>query len=116
MQLKKELINKKAILLGLHRSNHNTDMSVDEFAPKDLIDRSDFEEAWFNKERLSIHWKAELIQIDNSLSRMDSGTFGICENCDSEIPLKRLRVRPDATLCLQCQESFERESRSQVLH
>jgi DnaK suppressor protein len=40
---------------------------------------------------------------------MDKGTFGLCEECDAEIPVKRLRVRPDATLCLYCQETAEKE-------
>lgn len=107
-QLKNELISKKQALTQLQHSN-NQQQTEEERDLKDLVDRSDAEEAWFNKERMNQHWKHELIQIDNALHRIESGTFGICEECESEIPVKRLRVRPDATLCLNCQEALEKE-------
>lgn len=94
--------------MNLHLSNKKIEMDVEE-APKDSMDRSDIEESWFAKERLSQHWKTELSQIDNALVRIEQGTFGVCEECDEEIPVKRLRVRPDAAYCLMCQETAERE-------
>ena len=109
LQLKSELLNKKAMLLNLQALNKQAAVE-DESLMKDMVDRSDSEEAWFAKERMSRHWKGELHQIEISLQRIDAGTFGICEECDDEIPVKRLRVRPDATLCLKCQEAHEKES------
>jgi DnaK suppressor protein len=105
--LKKELTDKKDSLNSLQSQTRNT--NGDETDLKDAIDRSDAEEAWFNKERMSQHWKLELNRINHALHRIEAGTFGICEECDDEIPLKRLRVRPDAALCLNCQETNERE-------
>ena len=48
-------------------------------------------------------------RINLALNRIEAGTFGICADCEEEIPLKRLSVRPDAALCLNCQETNERE-------
>jgi DnaK suppressor protein len=107
-QLKTELLDKKTMILGLQSQNKKSDME-EESALRDAVDRSDIEEAWFTKERMSQHWKLELIQIESALNRMEKGNFGICEECDSEIPIRRLRVRPDATLCLYCQEAMEKE-------
>ena len=107
-QLKSELLEKKNTLTQLQLQNKFTDTERDA-ALTDVMDRSEIEESWFNKERMSQHWKLELIQIDSALQRIESGTFGKCEECDEEIPIKRLRVRPDATLCLNCQESAEKE-------
>lgn len=107
-QLKIELLAKKDTLMNLQAQNNKMDLEQDA-ALKDAIDRSDAEEAWFTKERMSQHWKLELNQIETALGKMDNGSFGTCEECDSEIPVKRLRVRPDATLCLFCQESLEKE-------
>lgn len=107
-QLKSELMTKKSTLLGLQIQNNKADL--DDEAQKDSIDRSDVEEAWFTKERMSQHWKLELIQIEAALHKMEKGSFGICEECDAEIPVRRLRVRPDATLCLYCQEAMEKET------
>lgn len=79
---------------------------------KDLADRSDIEGAWAERERMEIHIVQELKHISQALTRMDQGTFGVCAECDEDIPVKRLRVRPDATLCLNCQETSERDSSS----
>jgi DnaK suppressor protein len=106
---KKELALKKDQLKALQSQTRKNEVEKDADL-KDVIDRSDAEEAWFAKERMNQHWQLELLRIDNALNRIDSGNFGFCADCDEEIPLKRLRVRPDATLCLNCQESNEKES------
>jgi DnaK suppressor protein len=106
--LKKELVEKKESLSTLQSQTRKLDNDSDTEL-KDVVDRSDAEEAWFTKERMSQHWKLELSRINSALHRIELGTFGICEECDDEIPLKRLRVRPDAALCLNCQETNERE-------
>ena len=111
--LKKELIEKRESLRSMQTETRKVD-GESESALKDMVDRSDAEEAWFTKERMNQHWKLELSRIDKALHRMEAGTFGICEDCDDSIPLKRLRVRPDANLCLNCQESSERESSHMV--
>jgi DnaK suppressor protein len=110
-QLKSELLAKKKTILNLQALNKTSPLE-DEHSIKDVIDRSDVEGEWFTKERMSQHWKTELAQINVSLQRIESGTFGICQECDAGIPVKRLRVRPDATLCLDCQEIFEKENGS----
>lgn len=107
--LKDELLVKKTSLNNLHSQTRKTD-NESESEMKDVADRSDAEESWFTKERMNQHWKLELARIDHALSRIETGTFGICEECEEEIPLKRLRVRPDAALCLNCQETNEREA------
>ena len=107
-QLKTELLSKKSMLIGLQTQNKKPN-AEEENTLTDAVDRSDVEEAWFTKERMSQHWKLELIQIEAALQKMDQGAFGICAECDDEIPVKRLRVRPDATLCLNCQETMEKE-------
>ncbi len=108
-QLKKELIDKRQSLQSMQTETRKVDQES-ESSLKDVVDRSDAEEAWFTKERLSQHWKLELTRIEKALHRIELGNFGVCEDCDDQIPLKRLRVRPDATLCLNCQEANEREA------
>jgi DnaK suppressor protein len=48
-------------------------------------------------------------KIKDALVRLEDGTFGICEECGSEIPEKRLQVRPIARLCIRCKEREEME-------
>jgi len=54
--------------------------------------------------------EAEICDIDAALEKIDSGTFGICENCDRPISRNRLRALPFARLCLRCKEAEERQS------
>ena len=34
-----------------------------------------------------------------------------CKSCDTEIEAKRLRAKPDATLCIECASEAERSGR-----
>lgn len=49
--------------------------------------------------------------IDAALRSMERGQYGTCERCSNEIEPARLEVKPDATLCLKCQEEVERLAR-----
>ena len=53
--------------------------------------------------------RKELLAIDQALSRISHVKFGICEDCDEEIPTKRLLAVPEARLCTRCQTIRERE-------
>ena len=49
-----------------------------------------------------------LEKINLALSRLDDGTYGICAECEGEIPLERLEAKPAVSLCTACQEAKER--------
>jgi len=53
-----------------------------------------------------------LKKIEEALARMSSGTYGICERCDGNIPYKRLKARPVTTLCIECKTLQEQEERA----
>lgn len=56
-----------------------------------------------------------LSKIDEALARIDEGTYGICEDCDEEIGLKRLEARPVTTLCIDCKTIQEKKEKSKGL-
>jgi len=41
-------------------------------------------------------------KIDETIVKINSGDYGYCDSCGIEIGLKRLEVRPTATLCIDC--------------
>ncbi|HEX9039101.1 MAG TPA: TraR/DksA C4-type zinc finger protein [Ktedonobacterales bacterium] len=47
-------------------------------------------------------------QIAAALERLDTGKYGICENCGKPINPRRLEALPYATLCVDCQALAER--------
>ena len=49
-----------------------------------------------------------LEQIDSALRAIAKGLYGVCERCGQPIDPARLEVKPDATLCLKCQQDVER--------
>ena len=50
----------------------------------------------------------ELTRIEYALERMRTGQFGICEGCNTGIPMARLNALPYATYCIKCQREAER--------
>ena len=49
-----------------------------------------------------------LKKIDNALFKIKHGTYGICDECEGEIEINRLKARPIATQCIACKEVEER--------
>jgi DnaK suppressor protein len=52
-------------------------------------------------------------KIKTALTKIEDGTFGICEYCDEEIAIERLKARPVTAYCIRCKtklEAFEKVS------
>ena len=58
--------------------------------------------------RLEGRERHELDEIQAAQARLETGSFGVCENCGGTIPLPRLRAVPWARHCLGCQLKDER--------
>jgi len=50
-------------------------------------------------------------EIEEALTRIDRGKFGICRTCERPISAKRLLVKPTSLLCIECKENEERRRR-----
>jgi DnaK suppressor protein len=57
--------------------------------------------------------REKLLAIDEALQRIADKTYGICESCEGEIQLGRLKILPFTRLCVKCQEENEKESKRQ---
>lgn len=55
--------------------------------------------------------ESRLQDIQTALRSIEKGNYGICSRCGKPIEPGRLEVKPDATLCVKCQEEVERLSR-----
>ncbi len=58
----------------------------------------------------------KLDSIEAALRALDKGLYGICERCGQPIPPERLEVKPDATLCVQCQTEVEKLIKRGLYH
>ena len=43
-----------------------------------------------------------LERVNNALTKIEAGSYGVCEVCDKNIPQKRLKALPYATMCTDC--------------
>jgi RNA polymerase-binding transcription factor len=50
--------------------------------------------------------------IQEALERVDDGSYGVCESCESEIAEGRLEALPFTRLCVNCQAEREREAKT----
>ncbi len=47
-------------------------------------------------------------EVERALTKLEDGTYGICEACGVRIDRARLEVLPHARYCLDCQARHER--------
>ncbi len=48
-----------------------------------------------------------LREVTGALGRVQDGTYGICVECEEDIPEKRLGALPWAARCIPCQEAWD---------
>lgn len=41
-------------------------------------------------------------KVEHALTRIDAGSYGLCERCGEAIPVARLEVLPYTTFCVDC--------------
>ena len=51
----------------------------------------------------------ELLEIEVALGKIKDKQFGICEMCEEEISIQRLKVKPHAKYCIDCREIVEKQ-------
>jgi len=85
------------------------------------IDRADLQIEYLadplDQVRLNVEREVALQRIDHhartirdiraALERIESGTYGICTDCEEPVPRKRLDIVPWAALCVPCQAHAE---------
>ena len=82
-------------------------LEADDNAKKDSMDRAfESEEDSVLIALLDVK-SGTLEQIDAALQRFGEGRFGVCEECEKDIPIQRLQVVPYTLYCKGCQEEQE---------
>lgn len=111
-ELKKALLDKKAKITA----------QLETFAGKSKDVKGDFDtkfeqvgdrpeenasevEMYENNLGLEHQLEKDLADIDEALTKIDDGTYGICTNCGKPqtIDIKRLKAFPEAKTCIKCE-------------
>lgn len=106
-----------ALEMEKRRILDNSKAALDELSKKTTETTGDEGDQAQNmaEQHLSLRFKERdrqlLRKIEEALQKIKDGTFGECEDCGNEIGIKRLEIRPVATLCISCKESEEKQER-----
>ncbi|PAF42383.1 hypothetical protein BJI48_06965 [Helicobacter sp. 11S02596-1] len=90
---------------------HLTNTNLMELTATNLKDQSDIVSANLQGELESLMAQKhglELKDIIHSLQKIKNKTYGICEMCDDEIDIQRLKIKPHAKYCIKCRELHEK--------
>ena len=59
---------------------------------------------------LAARYSNILKQIDQTLERIEEGSYGLCEECGEKIDERRLEALPFSLYCTSCQKGIEKEN------
>jgi DnaK suppressor protein len=71
----------------------------------DMEEKADEVEEYDNLLSLEHSLELKLKDVHAALDKIEKDTYGVCENCGKEIEEKRLKVCPEAKLCIKCNEN-----------
>jgi DnaK suppressor protein len=52
-------------------------------------------------------------KVEEALTRIDDGSYGVCAGCGNDIAIKRLQARPVAKFCIDCKTRQEQREKEQ---
>jgi DnaK suppressor protein len=100
---------KRKKLLDQAQTTLNTEMVLSPDDRFDEVDQASSEYMQAFSFRLRGRERFLIQKIDLALRKIDDAKFGLCEECEEPISLKRLQARPETPLCIQCKEAQEKE-------
>ena len=103
------LEERRLSLITQARKTLESDMVLSPDDRFDEVDQASSEYMQAFSFRLRGREKFLMDKIELALRKIDEGTYGVCEECEDTIALKRLQARPEAPLCIQCKEAQEKE-------
>ncbi len=83
-----------------NEAEYMADLSDDAARSYDRKLQGDLEEQEWNK----------LKKVEAAIEKIEAGEYGICEQCESEIPEARLEIIPYTEFCTQCLSEIEKNS------
>jgi len=52
--------------------------------------------------KILLQTENRLEKLEHALKNIDEDTFGICQMCDEDINIERLKILPESTICIEC--------------
>ena len=103
----KNLLNDRLHELLSHADSTVTGMTQPKENFADPTDRASHESDRSFELRIRDREHKLIKKIKQALERVENKTFGICETCEENISIKRLKARPVTTQCFDCKTREE---------
>jgi DnaK suppressor protein len=107
LKIRERLIVNRTELLKLIQASQSVERDAGEITFSNEIDLASSLEGREMTFQLTSRDRNELKLIEETLFRINNGSYGDCDSCEKKITLKRLQIMPLATLCIECQENAE---------
>jgi len=108
-ELKEILIDRLALIKNNIQESRDSIDSLKNSECNDEFDYAEVSSDSFKEGIIANQQVKELEEIESALLRIQKGTYGVCEMCDEQIALGRLRAKPFAKYCTPCREIYEGE-------
>lgn len=108
-EFRKILNEKRDRLLAEAKRTLDQEMVIEADERMDEVDQASSEYMQAFSFRLRGRERFLLSKIEHALRKMEGSDYGLCEECEEPISLKRLQARPEAQLCIQCKEVQEKD-------
>jgi len=103
----KELLNNRIDKLLDQAGDTVEDMTSQKESFPDPTDRASHEANRNFMLRIRDREHKLIKKIKKAIIRIDNKTFGICEKCEEDITMERLKARPVTTQCIDCKKKEE---------
>ncbi len=107
LKIRERLIVNRAELLKLIQASQSVERDAGDLTFSNEIDLASSLEGREMIFQLTSRDRNELKLIEETLFRINDGSYGACESCEKKITLKRLQIMPLTSLCIECQEAAE---------
>ena len=107
LKIRERLIVNRTELLKLIQASQSVERDAGDLTFSNEIDLASSLEGREMTFQLTSRDRNELKLIEETLFRINNGSYGECDSCEKKITLKRLQIMPLATLCIECQEDAE---------
>lgn len=110
-KFKKVLVDERARILQHALKMADENVTIDSDDVPDIVDLATSDLSMNLNVEIKERERQLVGKIDYALSKIEDGTFGVCDECGESIDTARIRVRPVTTLCIKCKEEQEAQEK-----
>ena len=107
VMLRKKLLDQKEDIIKIVKKNCEGEK---EFLSDKVGDIADIASDSIEREllfELNDNERRVLKNVEESLHKIEEGTYGTCDKCGKEIEIERLKAMPFTNFCIKCKSEME---------